>query len=77
MGSLLGKNRSWNVLDADSSRCRTRMKDFKVMISQDQARDCPLVSIEHQLKHQAMPSWLGGALFGPYRMAVQGLKRAC
>jgi hypothetical protein len=28
----------------------------KVRLNQDQARDCPSVSIEHQLKPQTMPT---------------------
>jgi hypothetical protein len=41
------------------------MKDFKVRLNQDQARDYPSVSVEYQLKPQAMPSRLGGAYSGP------------
>ena len=44
---------------------RERMRLGKVRLSQDQARDYPSVSIEHQLKPQAMPSRLGGAHSGP------------
>jgi hypothetical protein len=80
MGSLPGKNRSWNILDPDSSRRRTHvkevveshaisMKDFKVRLTQHQARDCSSVSIEHQLKPQAMPG-LHTTVLGGVRWCV-------